>query len=204
MLQAGYSIAPQCLTGEECGEITRVVAGIPHSRAGARHLMSHREAAALALDNRLIHLARKWLGNAADPFRATLFQKSAATNWLIPRHQDTALPLTTRLHAHAPASALARVIALRVHLDPSGSGNGPLRVVPGSHCSGVFSDSSVAEYVNTHDYVECLVPRGGVLAMRPLLIHSSSKAGTAVPRRVLHIAYADSLDLAAGAHLAVV
>jgi hypothetical protein len=48
-----------------------------------------------------------------------------------------------------------------------------------------------------------LVPQGGVLAMRPLLIHSSSKARTPDPRRVLHIEYAESLDLAPGILLAI-
>ena len=48
-----------------------------------------------------------------------------------------------------------------------------------------------------HDVlVECAVPRGGVLAMKPLLIHSSLKAITTAPRCVLHIEYADSICLA--------
>jgi len=73
---------------------------------------------------------------------------STQTNWLIPWHQDTALPLTARhnslgwsswpekegvRYAHAPAWALARFIALRVHLDASEAENGPLRVPPASH-----------------------------------------------------------------------
>jgi hypothetical protein len=39
--------------------------------------------------------------------------------------------------------------------------------------------------------------------MRPLLIHASSKARNNEPRRVLHIEYADSLDLAPGIRLAI-
>ncbi len=39
--------------------------------------------------------------------------------------------------------------------------------------------------------------------MRPLLIHASSKAECDAPRRVLHIEYADSLDLKPGMRLAV-
>jgi hypothetical protein len=62
----------------------------------------------------------------------------------------------------------------------------------------------VLQYVSTHEVVSCLVPRGGILAMRPLLIHSSSKVQSPEPRRVLHIEYAGSLDLAAGIALAVV
>jgi hypothetical protein len=33
------------------------------------------------------------------------------------------------------------------------------------------------------------VPRGGIMAMRPLLLHASSKASNDSPRRVLHFVY---------------
>ena len=99
-------------------------------------------------------------------------------------------------YAHAPAWALSRVVALRVHLDVSSADNGPLRVIPGSHCCGVLSDQEAHDYVETHSAIDCMVTKGGVLAMSPLLIQSSSKALVADPRRVLHIEYADSLDLA--------
>ena len=108
------------------------------------------------------------------------------------------------IYAHAPSWALSRVVALRVHLDASTCENGPLRVVPGSHLNGVCSDADVLDVANSRDEVECPAPRGGVLAMRPLLIHSSSKCLSDEPRRVLHIEYADSLDLAPGINLAVV
>jgi ectoine hydroxylase-related dioxygenase (phytanoyl-CoA dioxygenase family) len=174
--------------------------------------------AELARARCLLDLARMWVGPNAVPFRATLFEKSAGTNWLIPWHQDTALPLRSRFdapgwgpwsekaevaYAHAPAWALERVVALRVHLDASGADNGPLRVLPGSHSAGVLTDDQVAAYVKEHEPRECLVERGGVLAMRPLLIHASSKARGDQPRRVLHIEYVDDLDLAAGIELAV-
>jgi hypothetical protein len=38
--------------------------------------------------------------------------------------------------------------------------------------------------------VNCLVSRGGVLAMRPLIVHASSKSQAEISRRVLHIEYA--------------
>jgi ectoine hydroxylase-related dioxygenase (phytanoyl-CoA dioxygenase family) len=95
------------------------------------------------------------------------------------------------------------VIALRVHLDPSTAENGPLRVIPGSHVLGVLNDEAVLEHVRAHDPSVCLVHRGGVIAMRPLLIHSSSKARNDEPRRVLHIEYVHSLDLGPRIGLAV-
>lgn len=187
-------------------------------RAGIRHLMSVEPVRELANDRRLLEIADGALGKPAIPFRATLFAKSAAANWLIPWHQDTALPLAAAFtdpewvswsqkggirYAHAPAWALSRVIALRVHLDASTSENGPLRAVAGSHMAGVLTDDGVHEYVNSHEQATCLVPSGGVLAMRPLLIHASSKAETDAPRRVLHIEYADALELKPGIQLAV-
>jgi ectoine hydroxylase-related dioxygenase (phytanoyl-CoA dioxygenase family) len=180
--------------------------------------MSDARVAAIANDPRLAGLATEILGSPGVPFRATLFEKSEQANWLIAWHQDTALPVTSQfqkngwgpwsvkaglLYAHAPAWALARIVALRLHLDESNMDNGPLRVIPGSHRAGVLTDEAVLEYARCHAPKECLSPRGGVIAMKPLLIHSSSKARSMCSRRVLHIEYSDSLELKSDICLAV-
>jgi ectoine hydroxylase-related dioxygenase (phytanoyl-CoA dioxygenase family) len=180
--------------------------------------MTTPEIAALASDPRLLRIVRESLGQSAVPYRATLFEKSGRANWLVSWHQDTALPLATRiasnewdrwsvknglLYAHAPASALDRILALRVHLDASTVANGPLCVIPDSHRAGVLNSNAVFEIARQQKPVECPVPRGGVMAMRPLLIHSSSRARVEEPRRVLHLEYADTLDLGEGIRLAL-
>lgn len=152
------------------------------------------------------------------PYRATLFEKSDARNWLVVWHQDTALPLASRVdsaewgpwsmkdgvtYAHAPTWALENVIALRVHLDDSKAENGPLRVIPGSHREGVLTDDHVFRKARESAAVDCIIRRGGVLRMRPLLIHASSKSIAPGPRRVLHVEYAASLDLGNGLRLAM-
>src|SRR6266705_1926101 len=139
-------------------------------------------------------------------------------NWLVSWHQDTALPLRERRetpgwgpwslkdgvnYAHAPASALSRVLALRVHLDDSTSENGPLRVLPGTHTLGVLTDDEIHELATRIAAADCLVSRGGVLAMRPLIVHASSKSQSNVPRRVLHIEYAASAVTEEGMALAI-
>ena len=43
----------------------------------------------------------------------------------------------------------------------------------------------------------------GVVAMRPLTVHASSKSADDRPRRVLHIEYATTVNLGAGIQLAV-
>jgi Phytanoyl-CoA dioxygenase (PhyH) len=216
----GFWIENNVLSGAECDEIIEAapLSLQGGSRAGARHLMSIPAIVAAAKDERLLRIARRALGDGAVPFRATLFDKSARANWLVVWHQDRALPLESRndsaewkpwsikagiLYAHAPAWALSRVLALRIHLDASTSENGPLRVIPGSHLGGVLSDDEILELARTRENVEALVPRGGVLAMRPLLVHSSSKARGAEPRRVFHIEYANTLDLGPGLRLAI-
>lgn len=106
----------------------------------------------------------------------------------------------TRMRQLGPFAGL---LPCGVHLDASTMENGPLRVIPESHHSGVLADEAVLDYVKHHEPVECLVRRGGVLAMRPLLLHSSSKARSEDPRRVLHIEYAESMDLGPRIRLAV-
>lgn len=218
-MDAGYWIEHGILSADECDRMLAALAREKRSRAGVRHLMSSNPCvAALALDERLLEIASGFVGSDPVPFRATLFEKSGEKNWLIAWHQDTALPLASKLdadgwsswskkagvlYAHAPESALLRVIALRVHLDDSASENGPLRVIPGTHLSGVLTDEAVAKIAAACAHVECPISRGGVIAMRPLLIHASSKAVSNAPRRVLHIEYADSLDIALGIRLAV-
>jgi hypothetical protein len=209
--QRGFDVHPDVLTVHEATGLLAVLDGVrSRSRAGARHLMSHSVVAELAGDPRLLTLAQSVLGEDAKPFRATLFDKSLGSNWLVVWHQDTALPLRFRrevpgwgpwsvkagvLYAHAPAAALEQVVALRVHLDDSLPENGPLRVLPGTHVMGVLSDAAIQGLAANIQPHECTVPRGGVIWMRPLLVHASSKSASESSRRVLHIEYAAAFHL---------
>jgi ectoine hydroxylase-related dioxygenase (phytanoyl-CoA dioxygenase family) len=181
------------------------------SRAGARHLLNLPEIQALARTPLLKSIADAWLGVDAIPLRATLFEKSAQSNWLVTWHQDTALPVSDRrhvpgwgpfsnkagiLHAIAPAAALNQIVAIRVHLDDSTVDNGPLRVLPGTHSRGVLADHEIDRFARTVTPVECTVAAGGLIAMRPLIIHASSKSRNDQPRRVIHFEYAASQRLA--------
>lgn len=193
-------------------------AELRNGKAGVRHLLSHAAVSAVAHDARLIGIARNTLGMKAIPFHATLFSKLPDANWLVAWHQDKALPVLERretpgwgpwsvkenvTYAHATANALHRVLALRLHLDDSTECNGPLRVLPRTHMLGVLCDDAIRDLAAQLSPQECFVPRGGILAMRPLLVHASSKSQMQVPRRVLHIEYAESLDIDEGLQLAV-
>jgi ectoine hydroxylase-related dioxygenase (phytanoyl-CoA dioxygenase family) len=207
--ESGFSIVPQVFVASELDGIMRELDthSVQRSRAGARHLLSVPAIAAVARDARLINLATEALGRAPAPFGATLFDKSPEANWLVTWHQDRSLPLLERreapgwgpwsgkggvIYAHAPADVLASVVAIRLHLDDSTEDNGPLRVLPGTHRSGVLSDAQIHDAAQRIEPVVCTVDRGGVVIMRPLLVHASSKVTAPAPRRVLHFEYAAS------------
>src|SRR5882757_4376571 len=211
--QNGFAIISDVVS---CREIAGILGDLQdstlrRSRAAVRHALNSTGIAQLSLHAELLKIAQETLSDDAFPFRATLFDKSPAANWLVVWHQDTALPIQERhetpgwgpwsvkegvIYAHAPADALSQILALRVHLDDSREDNGPLRVLPATHTQGVLSDDAMRLLATQLAPVDCLVPRGGVLAMRPLLVHASSKSRVGANRRVLHIEYASSTVLA--------
>jgi ectoine hydroxylase-related dioxygenase (phytanoyl-CoA dioxygenase family) len=214
----GFRVVSDVLTVIEVTSLRRSLEGMPRSRAGVRNILGHPPVRKVAEDPRLIKLAEEFLGYPAFPFKATLFDKSQASNWLVTWHQDLALPIRTQvqapgwgpwtakggqLHALAPADVLARVAALRIHLDASTTENGPLRVLPGTHQEGRLSSERVAELASKVTSIECLAPAGGVVMMWPLLLHASSKSVADLPRRVLHLEYATERIFAPGIELAV-
>ncbi len=119
---------------------------LPRTRAGVRHAMRSPSIAEIANNPRMLDIARKILGPAAIPFRATLFEKLPDSNWLVAWHQDTALPLQERreasgwksmvnqgwrqLRACSGDGAGKSRRAAATHLDDSNLDNRPLRVCP--------------------------------------------------------------------------
>lgn len=219
--QLGFEIVLNVVSPQEIHSVAESISSssISRSRAGMRHALQVAAARSLAESESLLELATQSLGQDAFPFRATLFDKSAQSNWLVVWHQDTALPLKQRkevagwgpwsvkegtICAHAPASALEEVLAIRVHLDDSNTENGVLKLLPGTHKLGVLSDDAIHDLAAKTPAVECCVGAGGVLLMRPLVVHASSKTRSRTSRRVLHIEYASrtcfdgDLELAVG------
>jgi ectoine hydroxylase-related dioxygenase (phytanoyl-CoA dioxygenase family) len=218
--RSGFAVLPNVFVPAHLDSLVREIefSSKRVSRAGIRHALALPLVASFSQKPALLHLARTVLGAQAFPFRATLFNKSPRSNWLVVWHQDTALPLRTRLeakgwgpwsvkegidYAHAPASALSQVLAIRIHLDDSTTENGPLRVLPGTQTLGVLDDDAIHELATRIKPVDCIAPKGSVVAMRPLIVHGSSKSTIECSRRVLHIEYAASESIAAPLRLAI-
>lgn len=216
----GYAGVPDVIEPAECVQVLEDLAALPlsRSRAGVRHAMRYPPLRAIAEDPRVLEIAREILGYGALPFRATLFDKSQNSNWLVAWHQDTALPMRAKREevgwgpwsvkggidcAHAPAKILEQILALRIHFDDSTADNGPLRILPGTHSIGVLSDEKIHALSRSDTAQQCVVMRGGAIAMRTLIVHASSKSNSPQSRRVLHVEYAPSQDFADAIGLAI-
>jgi hypothetical protein len=146
------------------------------------------------------------LGPGARPVRALLMGKAAGQeNWAIPWHQDMTLalkeprdvpgfgPWTNKAHfyhAQAPAAVMEGMLATRIHLDACGTGQGPLKVLPGSHRGGKWTDAEIEAWAAQTEPTTLLAARGDVGFMRPLVLHGSDRAADPAPRRVLHVEWA--------------
>jgi ectoine hydroxylase-related dioxygenase (phytanoyl-CoA dioxygenase family) len=172
---------------------------MPPSRAGNRALLSRPWCKALAarLISRLPHL------NQLIAIQCTLFEKSAARNWLVAPHQDLSFPVTANSVtgrdttdgvriARADARVLAASVVIRVHLDKCNANDGPLRIVVGSHRNGILTQDEISESVLTKHVELQTANSGDAWMMSPLLIHASSKTTGNSRRRVLHFLFVPS------------
>ena len=183
------------------------------SRGGARALFERvADIRRLALDGFVRRAAVAALGPDCFPVRALLFDKTPAANWKVAWHQDLTIAVQARRdvegygpwsskagvpHVQPPTPVLERMVAVRVHLDDCDVDNGPVRVLPGSHRAGRLRASEIEAWRRRAPEVTCIVQRGGLLVMRPLLLHASSPAKSPAHRRVIHIEYA-AIDLSGG------
>ena len=144
------------------------------------------------------------LGEHCFAARATFFDKVQDANWSLRWHQDCVISVQERvdtpgfqawaskvgvLQVRPPESVLQNMLAIRIHLDDCKTSNGALRVLAGSH-SQKWSREELEECKINFQEVTCEVKQGGILAMRPLLLHASSASDSPKHRRVIHIEFA--------------
>lgn len=174
--------------------------------SGIRHLLRDCPAVReVAASERVRSLVVAVLGPAAMAVRALFFDKTPGANWKVPWHQDLVIAVRKRaavpgyggwslkggvLHVQPPAELLARMLTLRLHLDPSGPEDGSLQVFPGSHRRGRLLPEEIDGWRAAATPRVCLVEAGDAVLMRPLLLHASSPARRATHRRVLHLEWA--------------
>jgi ectoine hydroxylase-related dioxygenase (phytanoyl-CoA dioxygenase family) len=79
---------------------------------------------------------------------------------------------------------------MRIHLDDTDEHNGALKVIPSSHLKGIYRPETI-NWEHERETI-CPVNKGGIMLMRPLLLHSSNKTTNNNQRRVIHIELSNS------------
>ena len=211
----GFAVVPDVVAPEVVAGVDRLARcqgtepGDP--RAGGRTyamrdlLREVPETRRLADSAPLRTLVQDVLGPGSFVVRGLLFDKTPEANWPVPWHQDLTIAVKARSdapgygpwtvkggvpHVRPPIAVLERcsrsgstsTTATRRRAAPRRAGLAHARAARrrGNRAAG---STRVAP-------VTCLVPRGGVLLMRPLILHASSPAADPRHRRVVHLEYA--------------
>jgi len=151
-------------------------------------------------------------GAQARVVRGVFFDKTPEANWKVAWHQDLSIAVREKrdlpgfkcwstkagvIHVQPPTFVLENILAVRVHLDATNELSGALKVIPHSHRGGRLGAADIEKLKREDQPVVCSVEKGDLLAMRPLLLHSSSASSTASHRRVIHLEFT-AIDLPGG------
>jgi ectoine hydroxylase-related dioxygenase (phytanoyl-CoA dioxygenase family) len=210
----GYALLPRVLSDSDVESLRSAIERVPDDEAvrrrntvyGIRNLLQLvPEVAHLSVCREIWPFVTAILGEAAFATRAILLKNTADDNMALGWHQDSVIAVAEKIETtgfrawglkagiwqvQPPPEILSRMLALRIHLDECDAGNGALRVIPGSHCHG-WLDNEIDVWKRRVPPVTCELPSGGVLAMRPTILHASSRAIRPANRRVIHVEYAN-------------
>jgi len=202
---SGYFVTSPLFSEGECQALEANLAAVSISMAGSRSLLENEWCMSLARTLKTHSSLVDFLPQDAVAVQCTYFEKSVDRNWLVALHQDLSIPVLRRtdhpalsgwsekegdIFVQPPAEILQNIVAVRLHVDDCASSDGPLKVVPGSHAHGRTNQEMALSLRAANGEVVCAVARGAALLIRPLLLHSSSKASGQSKRRVLHFLFA--------------
>ncbi len=209
---SGFTIVNNIYSGDEINEMIRLIEQTDQSNKTFRKsedLFAIRQflkevplTKELIFNDRLKTLINGLFGGGYSVVKSIYFDKPEASNWFVAWHQDLTIsvdrkihlpgygPWTTKLDQFAvqpPLDILQENFTIRIHLDDTDEGNGALKVIFGSHLKGIWRTDDFGS--QTEAAISCNVRAGGVMIMRPLLMHASNRTTTHKRRRVIHIEF---------------
>jgi len=162
----------------------------------------------LIFNPKLKELVRALFGDGYFVTKSIYFDKPELSNWFVAWHQDLTIVVDKRTDTpgygpwtvkqnqfgvQPPLNILQNNFTIRIHLDDTNGDNGALKVVPGSHKKGVYRPETINWDLETEAI--CNVNAGGLMIMRPLLLHASNRTTNNKKRRVVHIEFSrEELD----------
>jgi len=134
--------------------------------------------------------------------KSIYFDKPGSSNWFVAWHQDLTISVDKKMDiagygpwavkhnqfgVQPPIDILHDNFTIRIHLDDTDEGNGALKVLPCSHLKEIYRPENIDWQQETE--VSCNVQAGGIMIMRPLLMHASNRTINNKKRRVVHIEF---------------
>jgi hypothetical protein len=216
----GFAILNEVLLPTEAERLVADLqtSSLRRSKAGIRHALKHPAVAALAVEPRLMEIARQVLGYRRDAFpRNPLRQVTTIKLARRVASRHGAPPARTSRHTGVGAVVHKRRSDLRPRssecpLPSGGASPSSRRLHAAERAAAGLTWNTRKRRTERRCYsrtraADCArrlfsIARRSV-GERPLTIHASSKSTFQMPRRVLHIEYAESAAIEAGLDLAV-
>jgi len=209
--QNGFTILNDIYTGDEINAILNTISKTDQSNPTFRKtndlfairqfLKEMPEVKQLVFNDRLKQCINQLSGAGYFIVKSIYFDKPPQSNWFVAWHQDLTISVdgkanipgynswTNKLNQFAvqpPVNILRDNFTVRIHLEDTNEDNGALKVIPGSHLDIIRAESL---NLQPGDGVSCNVPAGGIMIMRPLLMHASNRTTNDKQRRVVHIEF---------------
>lgn len=212
LAEKGFTILPPVYSSEAIRHITGII------EAAGTENPSFRKTADLFAIRRVLQeipalrsavftpALLQWADQLSGPgyfmVKSIYFDKPGASNWFVSYHQDLTISVNTKTDiagfgpwtvkeqqyaVQPPLHILQNMFTLRIHLDETDENNGALRVIPGSHRKEIYRAADIDWQQEAEE--TCCVPQGGVMVMKPLLLHASGRTTNGRNRRVLHIEF---------------
>jgi len=212
--EVGFSIVNNIYTEEEIENMLTVIVNADSDKSTFRKsedlfairqfLKEVPEITEIVFNDKLKTLITDIFGNEFFVVKSIYFDKPEKSNWYVAYHQDLTIsvdkkvelegfgPWTTKQGQFAvqpPLAVLQRNFTVRIHLDDTDGNNGALKVIPQSHLKNIYRPETINWEVEKETI--CEVKKGGLMLMKPLILHSSSKTTNHQKRRVIHIEFSD-------------
>jgi len=212
IIEKGFSIIPGVFVGEGLNTIPQLIGqadlSCPSFRktddlfAIRRFLKEVPLAKDVLLIKNLVSIIEQIFGTDYFLVKSIYFDKPGASNWFVSYHQDLTISVNKKVETEGfgpwtikqdqfgvqpPLEILESIFTIRIHLDDTDENNGALRVIPGSHRKGIYRPETINWKNETE--VTCSVPAGGIMIMKPLLLHASNRTVNQDRRRVVHLEF---------------
>ncbi len=158
----------------------------------------------LIFNDKFRQVIRDVFGDDYFIVKSIYFDKPDTSNWYVAWHQDLTISVDQKLSLEGfgpwtikqnqfavqpPLHILQNNFTVRIHLDDTDENNGALKAIEQSHLRGIYRPENVEAQA---PITVCNVPEGGIMIMKPLLMHSSGRTINHQKRRVIHIEFSNT------------